>query len=302
MLKRCAFLLIGLFLGFVRLESGSYLPHILPGFEFEKESKWEDPFFFIKIADCQFGLLTTNKDWSTEISLLEQAVVHINRLKPRFVILCGDMVHQPPHNKLHDRELADYKRVVSKIDPKIRLICVCGNHDVWNTPEQSSVLTYEKEYKTPHYFAFWVDGVQCLVLNSSLIWDPSKLQNVYKEQYSWFQQQLGVMVGGHKPPHRFVFQHHPWFVNTYQDADGYGVIPKVRRMPFLEMMASAGVSASFSGHLHRNAYGSYKGVQMITSAAVAVPLASGLRVVRVYHDHFDHAYYTMKNVPQQISL
>ena len=302
MLKRCLFLVAAFVLGFVRVESATYLPHILPGFTYEKESKWEDPFFFIKLADCQFGLLTNNKTWATEISLLQQAVVHINRLKPKFVILCGDMVHMPPHNALHDREMADYKKVVSQIDPSIPLICDCGNHDVWNTPEQSSVQTFEKDFKTPHYFVFWVGGVQCLVLNSSLIWDPSKMQSVYQEQYSWFHDQLNVTVGGHNPPHRFVFMHHPWFVNTYQDPDSYSVIPTARRMPFLEMMAAAGVKATFSGHLHRNAYGNYKGIQMITSAAVAVPAVSGLRVVKVYQDHFEHTYYTLKNVPQHISL
>lgn len=302
MVKRCCFLVIGLFLGFPWLQGGLYLPHVLPDFEYENHNRWEDPFFFISIADCQFGLLTTNKNWATEISLLEQVVDHINQLNPRFVILCGDMVHQPPHGAIHNQELADYRRVISHLDPKIPLICVCGNHDVWNTPEQKSVLTFEKEFKTPHYFVFWVDGIQCLVLNSSLISDPSKMPDIYQQQYAWFEQQLGVKVGGQNPPHRFVFQHHPWFVKTYQDTDSYAVIPKVRRMPFLEMMAKAGVRACFSGHLHVNAYGNYKGVQMITSAAVAVPAASGLRIVKVYHDHFEHTYYTIKNIPSHVSL
>ena len=40
MLKRCLFLVAAFVLGFVRVESATYLPHILTGFTYEKESKW----------------------------------------------------------------------------------------------------------------------------------------------------------------------------------------------------------------------------------------------------------------------
>lgn len=73
----------------------------------EKEREWTGPFYFVQGADPQFGLMkawsTGNCDnggdeWGQEIRLTEQAVEAINKLnpKPKFFVLCGDLVHAMP--------------------------------------------------------------------------------------------------------------------------------------------------------------------------------------------------------------
>ncbi len=153
-----------------------------------------------------------------------------------------------------------------------------------------------------HYGSFWVGGVQCLILDSSLISDPSRSESLYQKQYNWFEEQLHFTVNGRAPCHRLVFLHHPWYINTLSDSDEYGVIPRVTHIPFLDMIANADVAACFFGHVHKNIYTNYKGVQMIISATTAVPSVSDLRVLKVYQDHIQHVYYKMNSVPKEISL
>ncbi|MBP9842105.1 MAG: metallophosphoesterase [Simkaniaceae bacterium] len=293
-----------LFLAF-HLEAITYKPHVWPELEYGNESDWEDSFFFIQMADCQLGCFDNNTSWQKEISLLDAAVVHINRLRPRFVILCGDMVHAFPGTPMRAAETAAYKKVVSKIDRTIPLICLCGNHDVGNTPIPWSILRFEAEFNAPHYFSFWVGGVQGIVLNSSLISDPSQAGPLYIEQLNWFKQQLAVRVNGHPPVHRLVFSHHPWFLKSATEADNYYVIPKARRIPFLDMMKQSGVTAAFCGHYHRNSYGTYQGMPVITTSAIGRPLGSdpsGFRIVKVYHNRIEHAYYGLSKVPTRVAL
>ena len=56
---------------------------------------WEGPFHFIVMADPQFGMITRNESFDAETALFESAITHANRLRPRFVVVCGDMINLP---------------------------------------------------------------------------------------------------------------------------------------------------------------------------------------------------------------
>ena len=60
------------------------------------EQTWQHPFFFLQLADTQYGMFTGNKGFEQEAALAQQAVEHINRLRPRFVIVCGDLTNATP--------------------------------------------------------------------------------------------------------------------------------------------------------------------------------------------------------------
>ncbi len=262
-----------------------------PGYEYESEKHWAGPFQFIQMADCQLGFINENRSWDEDIVLLEKAVSHINQMKPKFVILCGDLVHAFPKAPMREEQIADFKRVVNTIDETIPLICLCGNHDIGNHPDRASIEMYEEEFGS-HYFSFWVGGVQGIVLNSTLIWDPSNAQDLYDEQFSWFEKQFSE----NSPVHRLVFTHHPWFINDAHEEDWYFVIPKERRIPFLFLMKNADVSACFCGHYHRNALADYEGMPVITTSAVGKQLGddvSGFRIVNVFHDRIEHEYFPL---------
>lgn len=113
-----------------------------PSLLLEKEREWKGPFYFIQGADTQFGLMkawstgncdTGGDEWGQEIRLTEQAVEAINKLnpKPKFFVLCGDLVHAMPGKRgcqggpfLLQPVLSKYRQEKIAFVPKASLFCV----------------------------------------------------------------------------------------------------------------------------------------------------------------------------------
>lgn len=73
--------------------------------------------------------------WDKEINLLRLAIKSINNLKPKpkFFIVCGDLVDAFPRDKeMKKAQIKDLKLVLEELDSEIKTICVCGNHDIGN--------------------------------------------------------------------------------------------------------------------------------------------------------------------------
>jgi 3',5'-cyclic AMP phosphodiesterase CpdA len=274
-----------------------------PALTRRRERRWKGPFFFIQIADTQFGMFAQNQSWDRETELFSRAVAAINRLKPRFVIMSGDMVNQPAGEPAHAAQVAEYLRIARRIDPAIPLLGVCGNHDVGNRPTRAALAAYRREFGDDRY-TFWAGGICGLVLNSNLYWDPTGAQQEQARQEVWFARSLrAAREAGAKQI--LVFQHHSWFLEKPDEPDQYFTIPRARRDPALSLMREAGVRASFAGHYHRNAYGRDGDLEMITTSAVGQPLGSdpsGFRIVKVFEDRIEHAYYRLDEVPEAVSL
>ena len=75
-------------------------------------------------------------------------------------------------DKYREEQVADYKSLLSELHPDIALVCVCGNHDIGNTPTPATVQRYREDFGDD-YFSFWVGGVKCIVLNSQFYEDAS---------------------------------------------------------------------------------------------------------------------------------
>lgn len=274
-----------------------------PGLNREREGRWNGAFFFIQMGDTQFGMFANDLDFRRETELVTRAVARINTLRPRFVIVCGDLVNQVPGGAVHAAQVAEYQRLMGEVDPAIPLVCVCGNHDVGNRPTPASIASYRRDFGDD-YFGFWVGGVRCLVLNSSLYSDPTGAPNAYAEQDRWIRGELSA-ARAVDPVHLLVFQHHPWFLERPDEPDQYFNIPSARRMPMLQALRDAGVRAVLAGHYHRNAYGRDGAMEMITTSAVGKPLGkdpSGFRIVEVYRQRIAHRYYGLDDVPEQVRL
>ena len=59
------------------------------------------------------------------------------------------------------------------------------------------------------------------------------------------------------------------------------------------------VKAVFAGHLHKNSYADYKGMDMISTSAVGKQLGkdlSGLRIIKVSKDSVVSNYYSLKEL------
>jgi len=147
-------------------------------------------------------------------------------------------------------------------------------------------------------------GVCNLVLNSSVIKDPSDTPKVLWAQQTWLERQLAEAQQG-LARHILLFQHHPLFLHQANEPDEYFNIPKQRRMPLLELLRQAKVRAVFAGHYHRNSYGKVGEMEMVTTGPVGKPLGkdpSGFRIVKVGEHRIVHQYYAMDEVPKQVHV
>lgn len=108
---------------------------VFDGFSAHGEGCWQGDFSFVVLADTQLGMLNSDQSWEEESKMMREAIMHINRLKPRFVVVCGDLVNAMPQSE-HDHitrqrqkeQVRDFKKIANTIDDSIALLCVCGNH------------------------------------------------------------------------------------------------------------------------------------------------------------------------------
>jgi 3',5'-cyclic AMP phosphodiesterase CpdA len=256
-----------------------------------------DPVFFINMSDPQMGMFAENRDTVQEQANLTFVVSSINRLKPAFVVVCGDLV-----NRSGDREQTDqYKRIIQQMDPGIPAYNVAGNHDVGNQPTAMTLAQYRKEFGRD-YYTFDSGDIRGIVLNSNLIASPQSVPEESEAQERWLIQELQrARKDGAK--HVFVFQHIPYFLERPDEPDQYFNIPGAIRRHYLELFHEYGVSYVFAGHYHRNASGHDGDLQMVTTGAVGVPMGesqSGFRIVRLAPGVVQSQYYDLGSIPRVI--
>uniref|UniRef100_A0A3Q1FCN2 Serine/threonine-protein phosphatase CPPED1 n=1 Tax=Acanthochromis polyacanthus TaxID=80966 RepID=A0A3Q1FCN2_9TELE len=280
----------------------------------DAECEWKGPFCFIQAADPQLGLMKAWRDgdsdnggeeWAEEVELTKQAVEAVNQLRPRpkFMVLCGDLVHAMPDTPFRDGQERDLKAALKGTDPSIPLVFVSGNHDLGNTPTPSTVEQYCNAWGDD-YFSFWVGGVLCLVLNSQLFYDASACPQLKEAQETWLEAQLSRASSSTepKPKHVLVFQHIPLYLESPDEEEQYFNLQREVRQNLLDRFKKAGVKAVFSGHYHRNAGGCHGGLDMVVSSAIGCQLGDdphGVRVVVVTADSVIHRYHSLEQLRAQ---
>jgi len=252
---------------------------------------------FFQMADTQFGFFNANKEFSRETVNMEKAITESNRLKPAFVIICGDLVNKPGDLA----QIAEYKRIAAKLDPSIKLYSVSGNHDVENVPTIASLALYKKHFGDDRY-TFRSGNIFGIILNSSLIKDPSLAPIEAAKQLEWLIQ---VLKDAKKSNAKniMVFMHHSLFLKDSNELDEYFNINMERRKIYLELFKEYGIKQVFAGHYHRNAYGKFGDMEMITTGPVGRPLgadSSGFRIINVKGKIVDHTYFALDSLPVQL--
>lgn len=258
-----------------------------------------EPFFFIQLSDPQMGMFSEDKETAQDVANFEFVVTAINRLRPAFVVITGDLINKPAD----PAQLADYKRIKARINPAIPVYDMPGNHDVRNLPTPESVADYIKAVGPDHY-AFRHGDLVGLVLDSTLIHTPQFVTRELAEQEKWLRDELAkAKATGTR--HIVVFQHHPWFLEKPAEPDQYFNIPLARRTAYLTLFHESGVRYLFSGHYHRNAGARDGELEAIVTGPVGKPLGgakSGLRVAIVRDDKIEHRFYELGELPTKIDL
>src|SRR3989338_596869 len=98
----------------------------------DREEESAAPFFTaVVLADAQFGFGQRDDDSPGDIANAERAVAVINRVRPRFAVVCGDLINMMPEiyptlpeeiRATRAMQVRDFKRVFEKVDPEVPLV------------------------------------------------------------------------------------------------------------------------------------------------------------------------------------
>ena len=277
-------------------------------------------FHFIQMADPQFGMFASMSRYTAEeiaerrargmnvrqapapiagfadeSRLYTEAIDIANRLKPSFVVICGDLVN----DYADQAQIDELNRITATLDDDVPIHFVSGNHDVGEAPTSDSLALYRQRFGADNY-SFDVDGAHFAVINSSVAFDPSNVLNEWDELAQFMVDDFST--ARRRGAERIIlFTHHPLFLEDRNADDRMWTIPGDRRALILSILKDYDASAVFAGHLHKNEYTEHEGLMLVTSSAVGYPLGdapSGLRIVQMDDDAIRHRYYGMANAPE----
>ena len=251
------------------------------------------------MSDPQFGMYAKDQNFAQETANFEFAIANANRLRPKFLVITGDLVNRPGDAD----QIAEYKRLLKKLDPGISVYSVPGNHDVGNVPTVSSIEAYRKTLG-PDYYTFKAENILGIVLDSNLIRSPEEDPQDARQQEEWL---VKVLQQAKLDPRRqiVVFQHIPYFLKSADENEEYFNIPEPARRKYLDLLEGAGVHYVFAGHYHRNAIAKDGQLIETVTGAVGMPLGgslSGFRLVTVHGGTLDSRWFCFGGIPNQIDL
>ena len=237
----------------------------------------QKPFFFVQITDPQLGFKEKNT-MAEGVRLLSETVEAINRIRPAFVVVTGDMVN----NRFNEGQRAAYQELIGRIDKDIPVWHVPGNHDL--KPREEGDLQHYLDRYGYDRFCFRYGGCTFVGMNTCFLKDWCIEEE--REHCTWLLRTLAANQGAR---FLFVFTHCPVVKEAVDEAEDYFNFQAPYRQFYLDQFTKYGVDAVFSGHLHRSRFCEYGGVPYYTTSASGLTLGdgtSGLNIVTVYKDRF----------------
>ena len=239
-------------------------------------------FTFVQLSDPQIGFLDRTADYSYSDSLMKLAVNAVNRVKPEFVVITGDLVH----DALDLRQKSIYTKNIDAINHGIPVYALPGNHDMrpWTKASHDMFVAFNGYDR----FSFKKNDCAFIGFDSCCIKDEIAEQEA--DQLIWLVDELKAAQGSR---HIFLFTHCPIFRESIDEEEDYFNFSKAKREEYLDLFKKYNVSAVFAGHTHKAYLSSWEGIQLITSGPVGTPLDggfSGLNVVKVGRKGFTSTY------------
>jgi 3',5'-cyclic AMP phosphodiesterase CpdA len=253
--------------------------------------------FFAVLADPQLGMFAHDANFTQEAANFQFVIANLNRLHPRFVVICGDLVNRTGDSA----EIAAYKQILAGLDPSIPVYNVAGNHDVSNTPTPATLAAYRAAFG-PDFYTFSSGDITGIVLDSNLIRTPQSAPDDARRQQEWLRKTLTQIAA--QPNRRvLVFQHIPYFLKDRSETTGYFDIPQPQRSEYLDLLEKAGVRYVFAGHTHHSFIAQDGPLTEVVTGAVGMPLGgslSGFRIVLIQKDQLTPEWFCLGGIPNQI--
>lgn len=240
------------------------------------QGQWDKDFSFVYVTDPLFE--TT----STSAEILRQTISAINKLRPRFVVIGGNLIHPSRGDSGDSTSLSYYnnidnfRKAMARLSDTIPALYVPGINDFRTDPiamveaDESFILTthclaeYRRRFGSD-YYGFWYGGVRCLVVNSSLMFLSASIQlsNSSHQQYDnaladevkahdiWFEEE--IEQAKLCSTHMLIFSHHPWFDTTSIDSSSsINCLPATVRDRWLHQLRHQKVKFIFCGKANAN--------------------------------------------------
>lgn len=246
-------------------------------------------FKFVQLSDPQLGFYASRHPGTEgidyEINNLTIAISEINQIQPDFVITTGDLIQ----DRLNSHHADIVKELYSKLNCDYYF--ASGNADLTNIPEFEDIERYKQRFGSD-YYSFYHSESQFIILNSSVLFDWSKVPGENIKQIEFLKTQLEIGQKD-KCKHQLIFMHHPLFGSDPQEDDSPWVLPKSQRSVILDLIENFNVTAVFTGHWHYNNIIDYKNTQLITSGPITFSLGkdpSGFRIIDINDDKLTHQY------------
>ena len=280
------------------------------GLEYDTQGHWKEPFVFAHVC---FGNLLSGDAVNKDLlgSQMKSVVSAVNRLRPKFFVVAGDLSLETDASLV-----ADFRSAISRVSESIPLVFVTAQNRC------VSDLAFARSFGADWY-GFWFGGMRGLVLNSALIADHETPQS--KAQEEWFDGECEQgQLGGH---HLVVFTYHPWFEKGPHDEDTATLIPKTRRLWWLRKMQLNEVKYLFAGSANatstrvlrpgdlpklgtredpivkENNEDEDEEAEAGRSLEVScTSLPSGLRVAEVFENRIDHKCHHLDAIPDRADL
>lgn len=304
------------------------------GLTVAEEGEWRGGLSFVQLADPQLGMLHGDKSWEEEKAMLSLAVQHVNRLKPRFLLVSGDLTNAWPVGPQADpinaaKQVVAVKEVLREVDSSIPIVLVPGNHDIGQVPTPNELDLYRSRWGDD-YFSFWVGGVYFMVLNSQFYMDSSKTEIQRKDQDAWIEAQFEALKK-RQPKHAVVLSHVPPFIAEPTETQGWANWEIEPRERIVKLAKNAGVRIWLCGHYYGNAVAVDEDLEVVTCAGVGSninwtanpgvvatsirpdfekcvgdpPLLadsqhSGLRIVRLDEEGPRHSWFVLNDAPMSL--
>lgn len=250
-------------------------------------------FTFVQMADPQLGFSNGDSDLAPDVEHFRAAVAMVNRLKPAFVLISGDLINKP-----HDpHQTRVFWQVARDIGKDIPVYLVPGNHDL-GAAGADDARSYTRLFG-PEYYEFHCQDAEFIVLSSTLIRNASADPTRADAQRRWLEKTL-AKAAEHPGDSIFVCTHDPWFISGPAEKDQYFNMPAAIRADYLSLLKRYGVKWALAGHLHRNSVASDGSLTMVTTGAVSKMLDNsrpGLRVFHVRGGQVEHHYVDLDNPP-----
>lgn len=277
----------------------------LPMFTRYREGKEIGAFYFVQVVAPSFGRAAHPEESCVEERrTMDKVVNSVNsmRPRPRFLLVHGNYTQVSPEDKNYFPQLESFKSSFENLSLEIPVVCVCGLSDCGDPPSLSAVEAYRKTFGDD-WFAFWVEGVQFLALNTAYYnYSSPEVDDLKAEQQEWLESKL--LEAQVNPPHQLIFlQTIPWFCQNKNEANDAGCnIDFDTRRNVTPKLSEANVKYIFAGH--SNAIGKDNSLEIIQTNSLAKTddnEAPGFRLVKVEPMGVLHKYFLADNSPSDLA-